>query len=81
MRTGPEVRNKLVKPGIYEIQSEMTGLYLNSVEDAIYNRWCDDTLTLDKRPSRRGKVSGFIAIQKTSSDEYSICIVGDHPGW
>lgn len=47
---------KLVKPGVYEIVSCSTGLWLNSLEEPVYNGWCDDALTLNTQPNRRGKV-------------------------
>ncbi|KAI0826097.1 hypothetical protein BC629DRAFT_48381 [Irpex lacteus] len=50
------VNNKLVRPGIYEIQSSATSLFLNSFEDPVYNGRCDDALTFKKLPTRRGKV-------------------------
>ena len=56
MHTQPLSNNKLVKPGIYEIQSGVTSLFLNSVNQAVYNGWYDDALTLEKHPNRRGKV-------------------------
>ncbi|KAI0088295.1 hypothetical protein BDY19DRAFT_190321 [Irpex rosettiformis] len=72
--------NKLVKPGIYEIQSGVTSLFLNSVDGSVYNGWCDDALTLGKYPNRRGKweiagVGGGFTIKQVSSGLF--CALAD----
>lgn len=49
----------VVRDGVYEITDAAAGQYLNSIEAAIYNRYCDDALILEDRPSRLGKVCAW----------------------
>ncbi|KAI0093387.1 hypothetical protein BDY19DRAFT_923486 [Irpex rosettiformis] len=76
------VNNRLVEPGIYEIQSGVTSLFLNSTADAVYNGWCDDALTLKRFPSRRGKweitkVGDGYTIKQVFSGMYCALVDGD----
>ncbi|KAI0088294.1 hypothetical protein BDY19DRAFT_190354 [Irpex rosettiformis] len=78
----PSVNNRLVQPGIYEIQSGVTSLFLNSTEDAVYNGWCDDALTLKQLPSRRGKweiakVGDGYTIKQVFSGMYCALVDGE----
>ncbi|KAI0692706.1 hypothetical protein BC835DRAFT_1416361 [Cytidiella melzeri] len=77
--SGPS-NTKLVRPGVYEIQSAATRLFLNSTEKSVYNGWCDDALTLQKQPNRCGKwkinqVGGGYTIEQVQSGMY--CALAD----
>ena len=45
-----------IRDGIYEITDTASGQYLNSIEANLYNKFCDDALILQDKPSRLGKV-------------------------
>ena len=45
-----------IRDGIYEITDTASGQYLNSIDANLYNRFCDDALILQDKPSRLGKV-------------------------
>lgn len=61
-----------IKPGIYEITSGSSGSYLNSLEGPVYNGWCDDALTMNDKPSRRGKVCLSRLKRESIISEYAI---------
>lgn len=46
----------VVREGVYEITDSASGQYLNTIEAAVYNRYCDDALILQDQPTRLGKV-------------------------
>ena len=52
----PAGSSAIVRDGIYEITDSVSGQYLNSIAADIYNRYCDDALILQDKPSRLGKV-------------------------
>lgn len=52
----PASSSAVVRDGVYEITDSVSGQYLNSIAADIYNRYCDDALILQDKPSRLGKV-------------------------
>lgn len=46
----------MVKPGLYELQCEPSGHYLDSRADALHNGLYDDVLQMQEVPSINGKV-------------------------
>lgn len=52
----PTGSTRSVRDGMYEIVDNGSGQYLNSIQESIYNGFCDDALILQDRPTRFGKV-------------------------
>ena len=54
-----------VTDGTYELEHAVTGLYLDSMSESVYNGVYDDALTLKDKPSRMGKVRALTMPDKS----------------